>query len=110
MDSRFTASEALAAARAAADGVYGVVFNRGTIEIGYYAPVGKDVQEPHAQDEIYVVHSGCGLFELDGDVRPCSAGDVLFVPANVSHRFRDVSDKFGAWVIFVGAAGREPDR
>lgn len=109
MASRFTADEAQAAARAATDGVYGVMLIRRTLEIGYYAPVGDDQQQPHAQDEIYVIHSGHGHFDLDGEVRPCNAGDVLFVPAGVPHHFQDFSDGFGAWVIFFGPDGGEPD-
>ena len=28
------------------------------------------------------------------------AGETLFVPAGVEHRFEDFSEDFGAWVIF----------
>ncbi len=110
MASRFTADEALAAARTASDGIYGVVLNRRTLEIGYYAPVGSDKQTPHAQDEIYILHSGRAHFDLDGETQPCAAGDVIFVPAGVPHRFRDFSEGFGAWVVFFGPDGDDRDR
>ncbi len=105
MTSQFNADEARAAARAAADGVYGVLLTRRTLEIGYYAPVGRDEQKPHTQDEIYLIHCGHAHFDLDGEARPCTAGDVLFVPAGVPHRFQDFSPGFGAWVIFYGPEG-----
>lgn len=107
MAHRFSADEALAAARAAADSVYAVLLARGTLEIGYYAPVGTDAQTPHLQDEVYVIRSGQGHFRVDGESRPCSAGDLLFVPAGVPHDFHDFSEGFAAWVIFYGPAGGE---
>lgn len=107
MRSAFTPQAALAAARAADDGVYAVLLAHG-VEIGYYAPVGADVQAPHRRDEVYVVQSGRGRFEIAGASRDCAAGDALFVPAGVAHRFHDFSDDFAAWVVFCGAARAEP--
>jgi mannose-6-phosphate isomerase-like protein (cupin superfamily) len=107
MASMFSADEALAAAREGADGVYAVLLEHGTLEIGYYAPVGKDAQTPHAQDEVYVIRSGAGFFRVDGKSRPCRAGDALFVAAGVPHNFHDFSEGFAAWVIFYGPEGGE---
>lgn len=105
MRSAFNVREALAAARAADDGVYAVLFARGTLEIGYYAPLGADTQSPHGRDEIYFVQAGRGYFESGGVSRECAAGDALFVPAGVAHRFHDFSDGFAAWVVFCGPEG-----
>ena len=107
MAQSFSPGEALSAARAAADGIYGVLLSRGTLEIGYYAPVRSDRQTPHAQDEVYVVQSGHGRFRVDGDSVACAAGDVLFVPAGAPHAFHDFTEDFAAWVIFFGPAGGE---
>jgi mannose-6-phosphate isomerase-like protein (cupin superfamily) len=51
---------------------------------------------------VYVVHSGSGTFVLGDDEQPFAAGDVLFVAAGSPHRFKDFSDDFGTWVIFMG--------
>jgi hypothetical protein len=49
--------------------------------------------------------------ERNGDSRHAfSAGDVLFVPAGVPHRFEDFTDDFGTWVIFYGPEGGERPR
>lgn len=106
---RLTRSAARAAAAAAADGIYGVLRRHGTLEIGYYRPVDEDRQQPHEQDEVYVVDSGTGWFVLDGVRRPFEAGEALFVPAGVAHRFEDFSEDFAAWVIFYGPSGGETD-
>jgi mannose-6-phosphate isomerase-like protein (cupin superfamily) len=105
MGATFTAAQALAAARAADDGVYATLLGRGRLEIGFYAPVGSDAQEPHARDEIYVIISGNGRFERAGESRVCGPGDALFVPAGEPHRFCDFSEDFAAWVIFSGGDG-----
>jgi len=65
-----------------------------------YAPNKIDRQLAHEQDELYVVISGTGTFYCDGNRRPFSPGDLIFVPAGIEHRFEDFSDDFSTWVIF----------
>ena len=63
---------------------------------------GRDMQIPHAQDEIYVIASGSGTFRRGVETVPFTRGDVLFVPAHMDHRFETFSDDFQTWVIFFG--------
>lgn len=73
----------------------------------FYAPQGKDFQEPHTHDEIYVIASGSGYF-VNGNTRnQFEMGEVLFVPAGVIHRFEDFSRDFSTWVFFYGPDGGE---
>lgn len=102
-----TVKAALDAVKQADDKIYGVLLNHGTLEIGYYKPVGTDLQQPHDQDEVYIVQSGRGFFVSRDERQPFEPGDALFVPASVTHRFEDFSDDFAAWVIFYGPAGGE---
>ena len=86
---------------------YEVVMRHGTMHIGLYAPRGSDLQQPHVQDEVYVVMRGQGEF-LCGDVQKAFApGDVLFVPAGLEHRFVDFTDDFTVWVVFYGPESGE---
>ena len=83
------------------------LLEHGTMYVEYYAPEFEDLQTPHDQDEIYVIHQGEGVF-LNGGVRHnFEAGDVLFVPAGVEHRFEEFSENFATWVIFYGPKGGE---
>lgn len=83
------------------------VLSHGTMVVKFYALHGTDEQTPHTRDELYVVARGSGTF-VNGDLRhPFSAGDVLFVPAGVVHRFEDFTDDFATWVIFYGPEGGE---
>lgn len=79
----------------------------GTMSLGMYAPRGEDDQEPHDQDELYVVLSGSGRFVHGGESSEFGPGDALFVAAGVEHRFENFSDDFAAWVIFWGPEGGE---
>jgi mannose-6-phosphate isomerase-like protein (cupin superfamily) len=84
-----------------------LVLRRGTLEVEYYAPRGRDPQTPHRRDELYVVVSGRGEFVHEGQRSPCGPGDCLFVAAGVEHRFERFTDDFGAWVFFYGPEGGE---
>lgn len=107
MTERLTVQKALQAARDSVDGLYGVLLQNGSMELGYYKPVGSDDQSPHDQDEIYIVQSGTGTMIRNGEKSLFATGDALFVAAGVEHRFVDFSDDFACWVIFWGPAGGE---
>ncbi len=83
------------------------LLEHGSMYIEYYAPELEDHQTPHDQDEVYVIHQGDGIFFNNGLRHTFEAGDVLFVPAGVEHRFEEFSEDFATWVIFYGPKGGE---
>ena len=105
MAARYTIENALRITSEGDRGIYGVLLEHATLELGFYKPDGTDPQKPHDQDEIYIVQSGSGFF-VHGDQRePFEPGEALFVPAGDTHRFEDFSDDFAAWVVFYGPEG-----
>jgi mannose-6-phosphate isomerase-like protein (cupin superfamily) len=46
-----------------------------------------DRQQPHEDDEVYVVLSGRGTLEVEGKQTPLEEGQAIFVPAHADHRF-----------------------
>ena len=84
-----------------------VLFEHGSLEVEIYAPRGRDPQQPHTRDEVYVVIAGSGWFRNGDDRHQFSVGDVLFVPAGAIHRFEEFSDDFATWVFFYGPEGGE---
>jgi mannose-6-phosphate isomerase-like protein (cupin superfamily) len=60
-----------------------------------------DRQQPHSEDEIYVVMAGCAAFEAAGRRREVRAGSVIYVPAGEPHRFLDVSEELALLVVFA---------
>jgi mannose-6-phosphate isomerase-like protein (cupin superfamily) len=109
MTERLTAEAAHELAAASEDGRYGVLLRSGTMELGFYKPGGVDPQQPHDQDEIYIVQCGSGTFVIGDKRRPFSQGEALFVPAGAVHRFENFSDDFAAWVVFYGPPGGETE-
>jgi mannose-6-phosphate isomerase-like protein (cupin superfamily) len=74
---------------AAGRGGYEIVHRSSGLELGVYVLVAPepDMQEPHADDEIYVVIEGRGTLEVGGQVFHVSEGDALFVEAGAEHGF-----------------------
>ncbi len=84
-------------------------FEHGTMNVELFAPSGEDLQTPHNQDELYIVIAGDGEFVRDDERLNFTAGDVLFVPAGMPHRFENFSEDFVTWVVFYGEKGGEKD-
>ena len=104
---RVTVAEGLALLPGAAGGRFAEVLTHGSLVVEIYAPRGTDPQQPHTRDELYVVVSGAGQF-VNGEARhPFGPGDVLFVPAGVTHRFEEFTDDLVLWVAFYGPEGGE---
>ncbi len=78
------------------------LLERSAFDVGLYKPEKVDLQQAHKRDELYVIAAGTGTFECGGESTPFVAGDVLFVPAQVDHRFRDFTEDFCTWVVFFG--------
>jgi mannose-6-phosphate isomerase-like protein (cupin superfamily) len=69
-------------------GGYEVVHESEGIEIGVYVLVAPepDRQQPHADDEVYVVLDGYGVLEVEGSPVELHRGNAVFVPAGAEHR------------------------
>jgi quercetin dioxygenase-like cupin family protein len=70
----------------------------------YVLPAGgTDLQRPHHEDEIYYVVRGRARFQADGHDQEVSAGSVIFVAAEVGHRFYEVTEELAVLVVFAPA-------
>jgi mannose-6-phosphate isomerase-like protein (cupin superfamily) len=68
----------------------------------YVLPAGGvDTQRPHQEDEMYYVTRGRGKFRAGDEDREVSAGSVLFVAAEVEHRFYDITEELAVLVFFA---------
>jgi mannose-6-phosphate isomerase-like protein (cupin superfamily) len=74
---------------AAGKGGYEVVHESPGLEVGVYVLVAPepDRQQPHEDDEVYVVLEGRGVLDVEGQAFPVSEGDAVFVPAGAEHQF-----------------------
>ncbi|QTD44915.1 cupin domain-containing protein [Ottowia testudinis] len=83
----------------------------GSMTLELYAPGsnadGRDRQQPHARDELYVVQRGPATLRIGAQRFDAAPGDVLFVPAGADHRFETFAPDFATWVVFHGPDGGE---
>lgn len=83
-------------------GGYEIVHESPGLEVGVYvleAPK-DDAQQPHTDDEVYVVLEGEGTLLIAGERHGARPGDELFVAAGVEHRFVDY-DRLVLLVVFT---------
>jgi len=73
----------------AAGGGYEVVHESPGVELGVYVLVAPepDRQQPHEDDEVYVVIEGRGTLDIEGTAVELREGNAVFVPAGAEHRF-----------------------
>lgn len=66
---------------------------------------GHDPQGPHTEDEVYYVISGRGRITVGDEERAVGPGSVVFVDAEVEHRFHDIEEDLSIIVAFGPAEG-----
>ncbi len=78
-----------------------------TLSLGVYVLPhdAVDQQSPHDRDEVYYVLSGRAQFQIgEGDSaesQPVQSGSVLFVKAQVPHRFHTITEDLEILVFFA---------
>ena|SRR5919199_446019 len=83
-----------------------------SLSVGIYRlPAGAiDTQKPHTEDEVYYVVSGNGSIRVAEETRPVKAGTLVFVKAEVDHRFVDITQELVLLVFFAPAEySRSPE-
>lgn len=81
--------EAVRRRLSAGNGGYEIVHRSPGLEVGVYVLVAPepDHQQPHEDDELYVVLEGQGTLTVEGEDTPMTEGQAAFVPAGAEHRF-----------------------
>jgi mannose-6-phosphate isomerase-like protein (cupin superfamily) len=88
-------------------GGYEIVHESPGLEIGVYVLVAPepDRQQPHEDDEVYVVLEGRGVLTIEGESVAVNEGKAAFVPAGAEHRFTGYE---GLSVLVVFARPHQP--
>jgi len=73
----------------AGNGGYEIVHESPGLEVGVYVLVAPepDRQQPHADDEVYVVIEGRGTLQVEDEELDLEEGQAMFVAAGAEHRF-----------------------
>ena len=92
-----------------AGGGYEIVHESTGLEVGVYVLVAPepDRQQPHEDDELYVVLEGTGVLEVKGDQVAVREGSAVFVEAHAEHRFT-AYEHLSVLVIFERKSAEKP--
>ena len=84
------------------EGGYEIVHTSPGLELGVYVLVAPepDRQQPHEDDEVYVVLDGNGVLEIEGETVELTEGQAAFAPAGADHRFVSY-ERLSVLVIFA---------
>jgi quercetin dioxygenase-like cupin family protein len=93
----------LALRQAAGGAPYLEFLRERSLSMGLYAlPVGGvDEQQPHREDEVYVVLRGRAHLTVELDSITVEAGSVVHVEAGAVHRFHDITEELHTLVFFA---------
>jgi mannose-6-phosphate isomerase-like protein (cupin superfamily) len=70
----------------------------------YTLAVGADdLQQPHTEDEVYIVLAGRAQIRIGDQDYPVNTGDTIFVPALKEHRFHSILEELRVIVVFAPA-------
>ncbi|MBW3651711.1 MAG: cupin domain-containing protein, partial [Actinobacteria bacterium] len=69
-----------------------------------------DPQQPHSEDEVYLVLRGRARATVGSETLPVSAGTFLYVAAGSPHRFHDIEEDLAVLVVFAPPEGTASDR
>jgi Cupin domain. len=80
------------------------------LSVGTYCiPVGgKDGQQPHSEDEIYVVMRGRARLQTDSGEVDVGPDSVIYMPGRETHQFTEVSEDLSVLVVFAPAERSSP--
>ncbi|HLZ61225.1 MAG TPA: cupin domain-containing protein [Ktedonosporobacter sp.] len=62
-----------------------------------------DPQQPHTEDELYYIVSGQAQLQVAHEQIPVAPGSLVFVAANVEHRFHSITEDLSVLVFFAPA-------
>jgi quercetin dioxygenase-like cupin family protein len=95
----------ISAERAQAGKLYQEFLRVPALSVGVYVlPAGDtDPQKPHKEDEVYYVVRGRAHMRIGSEEQVVKAGSVIFVAAEVEHRFFDISEELEVLVFFAPA-------
>jgi len=76
-----------------------------SMSLGIYSlPAGgADPQKPHGEDEVYYVLRGRATIRVGAEDRAVEPGSIVFVAANVEHRFHSITEDLTLLVFFAPA-------
>ncbi len=103
-DTLFTLSDIISA-REQAGQLYHEFLRVPTMSVGLYqlAAGASDPQEPHTEDEVYYITQGQAQIQVGKEHMSVKPGSIVFVAANIDHRFHTITEDLTVLVFFAPA-------
>jgi mannose-6-phosphate isomerase-like protein (cupin superfamily) len=78
---------------------------KSSMSVGFYVVAAGtvDQQSPHKEDELYYVVRGKGRMRAGSEDHHVGPGSLLFIAAEVDHRFYDIEEELTVLVFFAPA-------
>jgi mannose-6-phosphate isomerase-like protein (cupin superfamily) len=95
--------------RAESGKLYLEFLRKPSMSTGIYALAagGVDPQQPHREDELYVILEGAGQIRVGDANRHVGPGSIVFVEAGAEHRFHTITQDMTILVLFAPAESAE---
>lgn len=95
----------LAARQQASNRSYLEFLRRSSMSVGLYVlkAGAADPQQPHTEDELYYVASGQAKIRVGDEDRAVQTGSLVFVAAEIEHRFHSITEDLSVIVFFAPA-------
>ncbi len=76
-----------------------------TMSVGLYQlkAGSSDLQEPHTEDEVYYIVRGRAQIQVGEEHASVEPGSLVFVAANIEHRFHTIIEDLTVLVFFAPA-------
>lgn len=62
-----------------------------------------DMQQPHTEDEVYYIINGRAQLEVESENIFVESGSIIYVKANMKHRFHTIEEDLTVLVFFAPA-------
>lgn len=100
----FTLADLIATCKQSGE-LYHEFLNIPAMSAGVYqlATGSVDPQEPHTEDELYYVVQGQARIQVGAEDMAVEPGSLVFVAANVEHRFHSITEDLTVLVFFAPA-------
>ncbi len=72
-----------------------------SVDVMRFTPEDTDHMHAHEVQEVYHIASGSAAINVEGDVTPVTAGDVIHIEPGEKHRFQDFDSALVVTVFYA---------
>ena len=78
-----------------------------SLQVMRFEPGDEDPMHAHAEEELYLIHTGEATLVTDDESVEVASGDVVHLGSGTDHQFTDFTDEFVVAVMYAPAEGSQ---